>query len=74
MYSDVKNPRWSNKDKTAIDCEVNFDHVTFEEYTLFTAMPNDTFVPYAKEIFEKCANGEFGEIQEFVEQEFVEQE
>lgn len=60
QYVAVKNPRWSNPDQVAIDCEVNFAHLK-EEFVSFTADPNDIY-PYAKEIFDRCISGEFGPV------------
>lgn len=67
MYSHVKNLRWSNSEKTKIDCLVNFDLFP-EEYVPFTADPNDN-QEYSKEIFNRSINGDFGEILDFVENE-----
>lgn len=66
MYKSVKNCKWVNAEHTQIDCEVNFDHVGFEEWTPFCADPTDMFAPYCKEIFDKAAAGEFGEVAEYV--------
>lgn len=66
MYSAVKNVRWTNAEHSRIDCEVNFDHVRFEEWTPFTADPNDDFAPYCKEIFDRAAAGDFGPVAEYI--------
>lgn len=66
MYSVVKNCEWVNKEHTLIKCEVNFDHVGFEEWTPFCADPTDNYAPYCKEIFDKASAGEFGEVIEYV--------
>jgi hypothetical protein len=63
FYTEIRNPKWSNVEKTRIDCEVNFKHVGFEEWTPFTACPLDS-APYSKEIFDRCVAGEFGEVAE----------
>ena len=64
FYTEIRNPKWSNIEHTRIDCEVNFKHVGFEEWTPFTACPLDS-APYSKEIFDRCVAGEFGEVQEY---------
>ena len=66
MYKAVRNLKWVNAEHTQIDCEVNFDHVGFEEWSPFTADPTDEFAPYCKEIFDKAVAGEFGEVAEYV--------
>jgi len=65
MYSAVRFPAWQNAEHTLIRCDVNFNHVNFEEWTPFTADPND-FMAYSKEIFNKCVAGEFGPIAEYI--------
>lgn len=65
FYTAVRNPKWVNAEKTLIECEVNFKHVGFEEWTPFCADPND-YMPYSKEIFDRAVAGEFGPIPEFV--------
>lgn len=66
MYTAVRNCKWVNAEHTKIDCEVNFDHVAFEEWTPFCADPTDMFAPYCKEIFDKAAAGEFGAVEEYI--------
>lgn len=63
-YTQIKNPKWVNAEHTLIDCEVNFNHLP-EEFVPFTADPNDIY-PYCKEIFDRCASGEFGPVAEYV--------
>lgn len=58
-YIDAKNCKWANADKTLLDCEVNFEHLP-EEYVPFTADINH-------EIFTRVLNGDFGDIEEYVE-------
>ena len=64
IYSQVKNPIWANEEHTAIDCEVNFNHLD-DEFVPFTADPTDV-MPYSKEIFDECAAGNYGPIGEYV--------
>ncbi|MEQ5837578.1 hypothetical protein [Marinobacter sp. NFXS9] len=58
-YSSVREPRWANREKTAIDCVVYFEHLKSE--VLFTASETD-LEPHGREIFGRCIQGEFGEI------------
>jgi hypothetical protein len=64
FYSQVKNPVWANADHTAIDCEVNFNHLP-DEFVPFTANPSDV-MEYSKTIFAECVAGQYGEIAEYV--------
>lgn len=64
-YVGIRNPRWANQQHTQIMCEVNFKHIRHEEWSGFCADPED-YMPYSKEIFERCASGEFGEVKEFI--------
>ena len=66
MYTAVKDLEWANEERTLVKCLVNFAHVDFEEWSPFCADPNDTFAPYAKDIFDRAVSGEFGTIKEYV--------
>jgi hypothetical protein len=66
MYKAVKNCEWIDAEHSRIKCEVNFDHVDFEEWTPFCADPMDQYAPYCKEIFDKAKAGDFGEIKEYI--------
>jgi hypothetical protein len=59
-YTNVKNPVWSNAEKTAVNCEVIFPSVS-QEYLPFTAVPEGDY-DYTHQIFEDCKNGEYGEV------------
>jgi len=61
FYTAVRSPQWANAERTLVNCEVNFKHVGFEEWTPFTADPNDE-MPYSKDIFDRAVAGEFGEV------------
>lgn len=63
FFKEVRSPKWADVAKTKINCEVNFNHVQFEEWTPFTADPND-YMPYSKDIFDRAVAGEFGEVSE----------
>ncbi|ADP96728.1 hypothetical protein ABWH88_05295 [Marinobacter adhaerens] len=58
-YSSVREPRWANHEKTAIDCLVYFEHLKSE--VPFIASETDV-EPHGREIFGRCMQGEFGEI------------
>lgn len=62
-FSSIANPQWANADQTLIDCVVTFDRLG--EPVPFTANPNDT-EPHGREIFERCASGEFGRVADYV--------
>ena len=62
-FTTVTNPKWANAENTLIDCVVTFDHIG--EPVPFTANPNDT-VEHGREIFARCAAGEFGEVAAYV--------
>jgi hypothetical protein len=62
-YSKIENPQWTNAENTAIDCVVTFDHIGAA--VPFTANPNDSEA-HGREIFERCAAGEFGEVATYV--------
>lgn len=64
-YTNVKNPKWSNAEHTAIDCEVDFDDLK-EEFVPFTANPLDTSNPSSKQIFDQCVAGDYGSIADYV--------
>lgn len=63
FFVEVRNPKWSDATKTKINCEVNFKHIQHEEWTPFTADPND-YMPYSKDIFDRAVAGEFGTVEE----------
>jgi hypothetical protein len=64
FYTQVKNPKWANEQQTAIDCDVNFNHLP-DEFVPFTADPTDV-MEYSADIFNRCVAEEFGEIAEYV--------
>lgn len=61
-YTEIRNPRWANLAKTRINCEVNFDHVDWEEFSPFSCEDTEDDYPHVKEIYDRCVAGEFGEI------------
>jgi hypothetical protein len=64
FYTQVMNIKWANAEHTAIDCEVNFNHLP-DEFVPFTANPTD-IMEYSKTIFDECVAGQYGEIAEYV--------
>ncbi|HLP67648.1 MAG TPA: hypothetical protein VK181_09010 [Rhizobium sp.] len=60
-YSSVRDPKWSDSQKTSITCWVKFDHCETE--VPFTASPADV-EPHGQEIFSRCSSGEFGLVSE----------
>ena len=63
-YSAIRNPKWKNAEHTIADCEVNFLHVGFEEWSPFTAHVDD-HMPYSKQIVEELAAGTWGAVEEY---------
>lgn len=59
----VTNPRWANRSKTLIDCDVIFEELG-SEVLPFTASPNDN-EEHGREIFAKAVNGDYGTVSEF---------
>ena len=57
----VRNPIWSNNEKTAIDCIIRTNHL--KEEVPFTASPNDPET-HGKQLFEELINGKYGKIKE----------
>ena len=64
-YSAVRNCKWATEDHSSIECEVNFDGITSEEWSPFGANPND-YYEHGREIFAKAVAGEFGEVAEYM--------
>lgn len=62
-YTVVKNPKWANSAKTAINCEVDFDDLQ-EDFVPFTAVASGDY-PHTHEIFARCAAGEFGPVADY---------
>ncbi len=62
-YTSVRSPRWVDAAHTRIDCLVKFSYLKVE--VPFTADPDDVEA-HGREIFARCAAGEFGEVAEYV--------
>ena len=62
-YSEVKDPRWADENKSMVLCTVTFDDL-FSPVP-FTASPGDSEA-HGVEIFLRCAVGEFGPIGDYV--------
>lgn len=77
QYTQVKNPKWADFEKTVIQCEVNFDDIV-DEFVPFGAIASGDY-PHTHEIFARCIAGDFGDIQEYdgplppTEEELLEQ-
>jgi hypothetical protein len=63
--SAVKNCKWAHADHSSIECEVNFNDITDEEWSPFGANPNDPY-EHGREIFARAVAGEFGEVAEYI--------
>jgi hypothetical protein len=60
-YISVESPQW-NKERTAIECLVNFNEIG---RVPFAATPDDRYA-YTIEIYNRCIAGDFGPIAEYV--------
>lgn len=60
----ISNPQWADKDHTAVNCMVKFEHI--EQAVPFTATASDTEA-YGRDIYAACLRGEAGEIAEYVQ-------
>lgn len=58
-YRYVREPHWSNDERSSINCHVFFENLGLE--VPFTASPLDS-EPHGREIFERCVSGEFGAV------------
>lgn len=58
----VRDPFWADAQHTSINCKLRIS--AFSEELPFTANPND-IEAHGREIFCRCVNGEFGEIQAY---------
>ena len=64
-YSGVRNPKWVNSQQTMIECEVNWDHVDFEDWSPCGLVASGD-EPYIHDIFNRCVAGDFGTIADYV--------
>lgn len=60
----ARNPKWANKERTAIDMIIKWDGL--DEELPFTATPHDPEA-HGRALFEAASQGHFGVIQDFVE-------
>lgn len=60
-YIAVTNLRW-NKDRTAVECIVDFEELGPVNYA---AAPYDNYV-HGREIYARCVAGDFGPIADYV--------
>ena len=67
----AKNPRWMDKEKTAIVLECKFSHYADmgmtenDGYYDFGASPDD-IEPHGRQIFEKAKAGDYGTVADYV--------
>jgi hypothetical protein len=61
----LNKPRWANKTKTAIDCEITTLQYG-DEVLPFTASPNDV-EPHSRRIFFDIVAGNYGLIAKYIE-------
>ena len=64
-YTQVKNPKWVDEEHSSIECEVNFEDISFEEFTPFGANPTDS-EEHGRAIFADLVAGKYGVIAEYV--------
>ena len=64
----ARNPKWANPEKNAIDLEVDFAPLD-EEWLPYTASPTDRTVEHSRYLYTMAINGEYGEIQDWHQQE-----
>ncbi|MBB5442950.1 MULTISPECIES: hypothetical protein [unclassified Paraburkholderia] len=62
-YTDVRNPVWADAGQRSIACLVKF--AAFADYLPFTAMRDDPHA-HGGEIFEACAAGTYGPVEQYV--------
>lgn len=60
-YSGVRNPAWANSQQTMINCEVQWDHVDFEDWSPCAVVASGD-EPYIHEIYSRCVAGDYGTI------------
>jgi hypothetical protein len=63
-YSGVRNPKWLNAAQTMLYCEVNFDHIDFEEWSPFAAVEAGDY-NHTHQIWAECVAGDYGPIADF---------
>lgn len=64
VLNSVSNPRWSNEERTRIDCEIMTSQFG-DEVLPFTADANDVEA-HGRKIFADLASGKYGPIAEYV--------
>lgn len=62
-FKNIQSPRYANAEMTRIDCIVYFDHLSAS--VPFSASADDA-EDHGREIFERCAAGEFGAVAAFL--------
>jgi len=64
-YTNARNPKWADAAQTMINIEVNFNHISDEEYSPFTANPLDV-EPHGIEIYNRAVAGDFGPVADYI--------
>lgn len=62
---DARNPQWMNAEHTLIEVEAKWEHLENEGYLPFGANPEDVEA-HGRDLYQRCVNGEFGTIAEYV--------
>ena len=62
---DAQNPQWGNAEHTFIEVEAKWEHIADLGYLPFTANPEDVEA-HGRDLYQRCVNGEFGTIAEYV--------
>lgn len=63
IYRRVTNPRFVNAEKTLIDCDVIFPHLSPDPVP-YTSSPDDAEA-HCREIFKDCLAGKYGPVKDF---------
>lgn len=64
ILTSLVNPRWSNTERTTIDCEITTSQFG-DEVLQFTASQNDV-EPHGRAIFADIVSGTYGPIAEYI--------
>jgi len=62
---DARNPVWANAEQNFITVEAKWEHLESEGYLSFGASPNDPEA-HGRDLYQRCVDGEFGTIGDYV--------
>lgn len=62
---DARNPIWGDAEHTFLIVEAKWEHLKSEGYLPFGATPDDVEA-HGRDLYNRCVNGEFGTIAEYV--------